>query len=435
MTVFFITFGCKVNCYETQCLKEEFIKSGFDTADSETEADVIIINSCTVTSASDKKVRQSIHKMRQENKDAVIVLTGCYPQAFRDEAMKITEADIITGTKNRSRIIELVKKHTGSDDQFVEVSEYSSCDRIDSLRCTSYDNKTRAFVKIQDGCNQFCSYCIIPFSRGRIRSKSLEDLTQEVSTLAANGHQEIVLVGINLAFYGSGTSLGLADAVEACCAIEGVKRVRLGSLEPEKITHSDLVRLSGLEQFCPQFHLSLQSGCDKTLAAMNRKYTCSEYEQLVNDIRDVFPDASITTDIMTGFPGETEEDFEESCLFAQRIRFSKINVFPYSVRVGTRAASMPGQITKKVKSQRAARMSEIGTRTEKEFLRSQIGKIVPVLFEKENCTEYHHGYSTNYTLVKIKRTDQTKSLRNKIFYVKIEESMDDYCIGEIQITE
>lgn len=435
MTVNFITFGCKVNCYETQCLKEEFEKDGFTVSDSHHDADIIIINSCTVTSASDKKVRQSLHKVRSENRSAVIVLTGCYPQAFREEAMKIKEADIITGTKNKSEILELVRKEITSHDRLVNIPDFSPCEKIDTLRCSAFESKTRAFVKIQDGCNQFCSYCIIPYSRGRVRSKPLDELRKEVTELAANGHQEIVLVGINLAFYGADTQSGLADAVEECCSIEGVRRVRLGSLEPEKITHDDLIRLRDLPQFCPQFHLSLQSGCSKTLKAMNRKYDCSEYEELVKDIRDVFPECSITTDIMTGFPGETEEDFRESCEFVKKIGFSKIHVFPYSVREGTRAASMPGQLTKKIKSERAAVMTEIGLETEKKFLRSQIGKTVPVLFEKENCTEYHQGYSPNYTLVKIKRHDTTKSLRNRIFYVNIKESMDDHCIGEIQIAE
>ncbi len=435
LTVFFVTFGCKVNCYETECLKEEFLNNNFILADNETNTDVIIINSCTVTSASDKKVRQTMRRLRIENPSSIIVLTGCYPQAFSEEAKKITEADLITGTKNRSDIIKLVMSELRSRKHMVDIVPYENNDKIESLSCISFENKTRAFVKIQDGCNQFCSYCIIPYSRGRIRSKPINDVISEVTALAANGHKEIVLVGINLAFYGAEYGLSLTDAVEECCKIEGVRRVRLGSLEPEKISDSDLIRLSKLDKFCPQFHLSLQSGCDRTLKAMNRKYISAEYEELVRKIRTFFIDSSVTTDVMVGFPDETESDFSQSCEFVRKMKFSKINVFPYSRRSGTKAASMPCQIIKKVKTLRAEKMTLIGNELEKEFLHEQIGKIYPVLFEKENCTEFHQGYSPNYTLVKINRSDSIKSLRNKIFYVKIKKSMNDFCIGEIQITE
>ncbi len=439
MTVYFITFGCKVNCYETACLKDEFIRHSFLISETPEDADVIIINSCTVTSASDKKVRQSLRKLRKENPSSLIVLTGCYPQAFPEEAAKLIEADIITGTKNRSDIINLVLSASSGNDHTINIIPYESKECIENLTCSSFDDKTRAFVKIQDGCNQFCSYCIIPYSRGRIRSKPIDNIISEVTQLVANGHQEIVLVGINLAFYGTEYGLTLTDAVEACCGIDGVVRVRLGSLEPEKIHDDDLIRLSKLEKFCPQFHLSLQSGCDKTLRAMNRKYTADEYADLVSRIRNIFPDVSITTDIMVGFPGETEEDFEENLNFAKKIAFSKINVFPYSVRQGTKAASMPDQLSNEVKNRRAAKMTEVGIALEHEFLESQKGKTFPVLFEKENCTDFHQGYSPNYTLVKIKRIKCIKSLRNRIFYVNIEEAMNDFCIGaiqdEIQITE
>lgn len=432
LTVFFVTFGCKVNCYETECMKQEFSGYGFLSSESHENADVIVINSCTVTSASDKKVRQTLHKLRHENTSAIIVLTGCYPQAFEKEAAEIMEADIITGTKNRKEIIRLVLEFQQTGERKVCISKYLPDDVIDDSVCVSFENKTRAFMRIQDGCNQFCSYCIIPYSRGRIRSKSLETVISEVKTLAENGHQEIVLTGINLAFYGAEYGLTLTDAVEACCKTAGVKRVRLGSLEPEKIHDDDLLRLSALKEFCPQFHLSLQSGCDRTLKAMNRKYTSAEYAALVEKIRSVFPEASVTTDIMTGFPGETEEDFLESLKFAEKIKFSKIHVFPYSVRKGTKAASMPGQLTKKIKAERAAIMTETGKRLEAEFLEKQIGKTVPVLFEKENCTDFHQGYSPNYTLVKIPWINNVKSLRNMIFYVNIEKAIDNFCIGKIQ---
>lgn len=431
MTVFFITFGCKVNCYETGCLKEQFCKEGFIISERAEDADIIIINSCTVTSSSDKKVRQMLRKIRNECPSSVVVLTGCYPQAFKNEAEKITEADIITGTKDRKGIIKLVQKYLDEKNHICNISEYKTGEEIEDICCSSFDSKTRAFVKIQDGCNQFCSYCIIPYSRGRIRSKPLDSVISEVTTLAENGHQEIVLVGINLAFYGYEYNLSLTDAVEACCNIKGVMRVRLGSLEPEKINRNDLLRLSSLKQFCPQFHLSLQSGCNNTLWNMNRKYTAEEYLELVNEIRIIFPDASVTTDIMVGFPGETEQDFQESLDFVEKLKFSRIHVFPYSPRSGTKAASMPNQIPGNIKSNRAALMTELGMKLEKNFLDLQCGKTFPILFEKENCTDFHQGYSPNYTLVKIKRIADIKSLRNRIFYVNIKESMNDFCIGEI----
>lgn len=434
MTVFFITFGCKVNCYETECIKEEFIKTGFSVSHT-SNADVIVINSCTVTSSGDKKLLQTVRKMRNENPDSVIVLTGCYPQAFKEKAASVTQADIVTGTKDRKKIPLLVTEFIKDHKRNISIREHAGNEPIEEMSCSSFDSKTRAFVKIQDGCNQFCSYCIIPYSRGRIRSKPLDVLKKEIEQLVLNGHREIVLVGINLAFYGDEFGITLTDAVEVCSSVEGVQRIRLGSLEPEKILDSDLERLSENKKFCPQFHLSLQSGCDKTLRNMNRKYTGAEYEQLVEKIREKFDSPSITTDIMVGFPGETDEDFEESLNFVKKIGFSKIHVFPYSVREGTKAASMPNQIDGGTKTKRAVIMSKLGEELEADFLKKQVGKTFPILFEKENCTDFHQGYSPNYTLVKIKRSDPIKSLRNMIFYVNIKEAVNDFCVGEIQITE
>ncbi len=430
MKVFFVTFGCKVNCYETECMKKSFTEDGFTVSDTAAGSDVIVINSCTVTSSSDKKVMQTLRKLRHENPDSIIVLTGCWPQAFESEAQKVKEANVITGTKDRGELTRLVRKALEDHERTVDIKPYTGKESMEPMTCSSFEKKTRGFVKIQDGCNQFCSYCIIPFSRGRIRSKPIEDIVKEVTSLAENGYQEIVLVGINLAFYGAEAGLTLTDAVEAVSSVNGVKRIRLGSLEPEMISGEDLLRLRSIESFCPQFHLSLQSGCDRTLKAMNRKYDTAEYTRLVSSIRNIFPDAAITTDVMVGFPGETEEDFEESMEFVKKTAFSKIHVFPYSPRSGTKAAAMPDQINGSIKNERAARMTELGHELEREFLKAQVGKTVPVLFEKENCTSFHRGYSPNYTLVKIKREPSIKSLRNSIFYVKIKESMNGFCIGE-----
>jgi threonylcarbamoyladenosine tRNA methylthiotransferase MtaB len=431
LTVFFVTFGCKVNLYETECLKKIFGENGFLLSDTPDNADVIVINSCTVTSASDKKVKQTLRKMRRKNPEAVIALCGCYPQAFPDEAIKSIPADVITGTKNRSRLVYHVLDALKHRHRITDIENYEKKESFERMSCNSFTTRTRAFVKIQDGCNCFCSYCIIPYSRGPVRSRPLDELTSEITELTAKGYREIVLVGINLAFYGAEYGLCLTDAIEAISRIDGVLRIRLGSLEPEKITEHDLIRMASVKEFCPQFHLSLQSGCDRTLRAMNRKYTSDEYARLVGDIRRIFPEASITTDIMIGFPGETDEDFEESISFVEKIAFSKIHVFPYSVRAGTKAAKMENQVTASVKTERAARMTTLGEKLEEKFLKDQIGKTVPVLFEKENCTDFHRGYSPNYTLVKIKRTSTIKSLRNSVFYVNIKEAMNDFCIGEI----
>ncbi len=430
MKVFFAGFGCKVNQYETESIKADFISEGFETADEITSADVIVINSCTVTSSGDSKSLYFLRKARKDNPEAVIVLTGCMPQATPEIAENIPEADIVTGTKERGNIVSLVNEFTKSRNQIVSIGKYCASDKFEEIIPGDFSKKTRAFVKIQDGCNQFCTYCIIPYARGRCRSKPLDILEKEIYTLARSGHKEIVLVGINLAFYGKEFGIRLVDAVELCCKINGVERVRLGSLEPEVISDEDLLRLSKLPQFCPQFHLSLQSGCDKTLKAMNRHYNTEEYYGLVKKIRNIFPECSITTDIMVGFPNETNEDFEASLEFVKKVGFAKIHVFQYSPRNGTPAAKQP-QIKNSVKHERADRMKKLGDELKQKYLEKQIGKTVPVLFERENSPEFHQGYAPDYTLIKIPAKNCEKSLRRLIFYVKIRESEKDCCIGEI----
>lgn len=431
MKVYFITFGCKVNLCETEALKSECLSNGFEITEDETSADIFIVNSCTVTAISDKKTRQTLNSLRKKYPKSVIVLTGCYPQAFKEQANAMESVNIVTGTKDRKAIILLIKSYLKDNNRVVSIEDYSTNDKFESIQVGNFDSKTRGFVKIQDGCNRFCTYCIIPYARGRLRSKPLEDIKKEVESLVSSGHREIVLVGINLMFYGAEFNIRLVDAVETCAKIQGVERIRLGSLEPEIITDEDLIRLSNVKQFCPQFHLSLQSGCDKTLKDMNRAYTSSEYYNLVTKIRNIFPDSSITTDVMVGFPNETQEDFNQSLEFVKRVGFAKIHIFPYSRRSGTPADKMKNQLTRAEKQQRVKQMSIVGNITQEEFLKSQVGKIVPVLFERENEDNFHHGYTPNYTLVKIPRENTEKSLRKSIFYVKIEEYKDDYCIGSI----
>jgi threonylcarbamoyladenosine tRNA methylthiotransferase MtaB len=420
-----------VNLCETEALKAEFSSRGFETTEDESIADIYVVNSCTVTAVSDKKTRQTLNTLRKSHPNAVIVLTGCYPQAFKSEANAMPNVDIVTGTKDRKSVVALVEKYLKSTQRVVSIEDYAPSDKFESIPIGEFSTKTRGFVKVQDGCNRFCTYCIIPYARGRLRSKPLEDIQHEVESLVHSGHKEIVLVGINLMFYGVEFGTRLVDAVEICAKVQGVERIRLGSLEPEVITDEDLLRLSKVEQFCPQFHLSLQSGCDKTLHDMNRAYTSQEYFELVQKVRETFPNCAITTDVMVGFPNETEEDFQESLAFVESIKFAKVHTFPYSRRSGTPADRMSNQLTKAEKHRRAKLMAEVAQRSQVEFLQSQVGRVVPVLFELENEDNFHHGYTPNYTLVKIPREFTEKSLRKSIFYVKIEEYKDDYCIGSI----
>ena len=431
MNIYFITFGCKVNLYETENMKQNFSERGYAVSPTEEEADVFVINSCTVTETGDKKLKKEIRRLRRTYPNSVIVLTGCFPQAFAEEAAKLSEADIAVGTKNRNALPDIVSDFLTDRKRIVNISAYQKNEPFEPMCNKSYENNTRAFVKIQDGCGMFCTYCIIPYSRGGFRSKPLDDIISEVTTLAAAGYKEIVLTGINLSFYGVDMSLRLADAVAAVCGINGIERVRLGSIEPEMISPADVERLAGLEKLCPQFHLSLQSGCDKILKAMNRRYLSADYEQLVNSLRANFTDCAVTTDIMVGFPGETEEDFEASLKFAEKIVFSKAHIFPYSRRNGTPAADMPNQISEEVKHRRAAIMGEAMEKQREKFLQSQVGKVFPVLFEREKDDGLHHGYTPNYTQVKILKKFSNNSLRNHIFYVKIVGLGKDYCIGEI----
>ena len=314
LKIFYMTFGCKVNHYETEYLKSIMKKRGFENSDSYKTSDIVIVNSCTVTSSGDSRMLSAIRKVKRENSECIMVLTGCYPQAFPEDSEKIADIDIITGTKNKQDIPDIIEKFLENRNRISVIECYRKDDIYDDMTCTEFPDNTRAFVKIQDGCNCFCSYCIIPYARGRIRSKSPDVLKNEILGIAQNGIKEVVLSGINLAFYGKEYNLNLADAVEICCNTEGIERVRLSSLEPEMITDSQLDKLKSFEKFCPQFHLSLQSGCDRTLKAMNRRYNSSEYAQLAERIRKAFPICNITTDIMVGFPDETDEDFRQSAI-------------------------------------------------------------------------------------------------------------------------
>lgn len=425
MKVYFTTFGCKVNQYETQEMSELLVKAGFTITDSPTSADIIIVNSCTVTAEGVRKVRQTVRKLKKNNVNAVMVLTGCASQAEPDIIMNdLPEIDILMGNRNNTDIVNVLKKYFENKTRLNAHICHSRDDVFLGTGITKFDGHTRAFLKIQDGCDRYCSYCLIPFARGFSRSKALEDIDSELKVLNENGYKEIVFVGINLSDYGKGTKNSLPDALQLAEKYDNIKRIRLGSLEPDHITREMIEKLGKITKLCPQFHISLQSGSDSVLKKMNRHYTADEYKTLTENLREVFPDATITTDILTGFPTETEEEFLETVEFAKSIKFEKAHIFPYSIREGTVASKLP-QLTNAVKESRAKILTEITNETRKEYLKEQIGKTVNVLFETDK-NDYSEGYTENYTPVRI--YDNIKR-SGEIIKVKITEAKDDYCIG------
>ena len=428
MKVQFYTLGCKVNQYESEAMGELFEKRGYTVVGEDEPADIVIINSCTVTAESNRKTRQTVRKARRKNSQAVIVLTGCMAQAFPDEAAKIVEADIVVGNKNEDKIPDLCERFIAERKAMHIFEEHETGEKITDFTVTGFSEHTRSYIKIEDGCNRFCSYCIIPYARGRVRSKSVGAIAAEAEGLSRSGYKEIVLVGINLSAYGQDTGAGLCDAVLAAAAPEGIERVRLGSLECDQISDDALLKLSECKEFCPQFHLSLQSGCDRTLREMNRKYDTAFYRDLVERIRRIFPDASITTDIMVGFPGESDEDFKESCDFVRETGFARSHVFIYSEREGTPAARRHDAVDKSVRAERAHIMGDICRQCERDFLKAQCGKTEKVLFETES-DGYWEGYTGNYTRIKVKSAGD---LEGKILPVVLTAANEDYCIGELR---
>ncbi len=427
MTVSTVTLGCKVNQYESQAVCEIFAKSGYEVLPPSSPADIIVVNSCTVTAESSRKTRQTVRKMRKLNPDAVIVLTGCMVQAFPESAEELTEADIIVGNTETDRIPELCEDFFAAHNRKISVKPHLVDEKYLDLSVSAFAEHTRSYMKIEDGCNRFCSYCIIPYARGRVRSRSLESIKREAIKLAESGYKEIVLVGINLSAFGQDTGVQLCDAVMAVAQCEGVKRVRLGSLECDMMSDESLKKLSECEKFCPQFHLSLQSGCDKTLSSMNRKYDTQFYAQLVAKIRSIFDNPSITTDIMVGFAGESDEDFDNSLQFVKSIGFARSHVFVYSEREGTVAAKRGGKVSSVIRQQRAVRMAEVCQNSEKEFLQSQIGRTANVLFETREG-KFWTGYTENYTRVFVNSEDISEG---NILKVKIVSAEKDYCKAEL----
>ena len=425
MKVYFYTLGCKVNQYETQEMSELLEKNGYTIIYNATEADVAVVNSCTVTAESVRKTRQIIRKLKKQKSDNIIVLTGCASQAEPHIIDDLPEVDIFMGNRSNIYIADAIKEYLSTSKKLTKRIEHLTGDAFCGIGISRFDGHTRAFLKIQDGCDRFCSYCLIPIARGRSRSRALEDIDNELKALSENGYSEIVFVGINLSDYGKNTPYSLPDALLLAEKYDGIKRVRLGSLEPDHITDEMIERLKSVTKLCPQFHISVQSGCNSVLKAMNRHYTAEEYEHLANKLRETFSDATITTDVLVGFPTETEEDFNTTVEFVKRVGFEKAHVFPYSVREGTKAAKME-QLTKAVKEGRASRLSAVTDLIREEFLKKQTGKTVEVLFETEK-DGYCEGYTENYTPV---RVNSTRACKGEFLTVEIIGAEKDYCIGK-----
>ncbi len=427
MKISFFTLGCKVNQYETETLKNLFFENGWTIVNNSDFADIYVINSCTVTSIGDKKARQSIHKFKLINPNSIIVVTGCFPQAFPDKMKALKNVDIITGTANRSNLPSIINEFLNDRKKIINIPIHKKEEQFENLTIKNFSDRTRAFVKIQDGCNRYCSYCIIPKARGFIRSKPLDVLQKELNVLAQNGYQEIVLVGINLSSYGADLKdVNILDAVKIASNIDQIKRIRLGSLEPDLLTKNDILELSKEKKFCPQFHLALQSGSNSVLKRMGRRYDTSLYKELTSYIFETFDNPAITTDIMVGFPGETEDEFNESLKFIEDINFSRVHIFPYSIREGTKAAKMPDQITKQEKQIRVQKMKSVAQKSNQEFIKNQINKIHEVLYETKEGNIFT-GYTKNYISVK---TKSSSNLCGQIKYVKIKSCEDTICIGE-----
>lgn len=428
MTFTVLTLGCKVNQYESQVMHEALLSAGHTPVALTDRPELCVINTCTVTSVSDSKAMKLLRRTRRENPACVIVLAGCLPQAFPERKDKFTGADIVLGNKCRGELLPAIGKFLQTRKPVFQIEPHKNDTSFESMSVQAFHERTRAFIKIEDGCNRFCSYCIIPYARGRVRSKPVSELTEELMRIARKGYREVVLVGINLSAYGQEWGLGLADAIEAACAVEGIERVRLGSLEPERMDEAMIARISKQEKLCPQFHLSLQSGSAGTLKRMNRHYTPEQYGAIVKNLRAVFPNAAITTDIMVGFPGETQEEFEESKAFAQETGFAKAHVFSYSRRPGTRADKEPQQIDAMVKEQRSKEMIALTNQTRLAFLTAQIGLAEEVLFETKRSGGFYEGYTRNYTPVVLKTEDD---LCGQTRTVRITGAVQDKCTCEL----
>ena len=432
--VAFYTLGCKVNQYETNAMIQKFINSGYKVVDIEENADIYVVNTCTVTNMSDRKSRQVLRRFKEKNPDSVVVAVGCYVQVAKDEVEKIDEIDICLGNLEKNDIVSYVEDYinTSMQKDRVEVVDVMNQKEYCDFGSVTYTDKTRAVVKIQDGCDRFCSYCIIPYARGRVRSRSIESIVEEIKQIVDKGIKEVVITGIHIASYGRDFKNGieLIDLLEKINEIDKLERIRLGSIEPLLITEKFINRLLKLEKICHHFHLSLQSGCDDTLKRMNRIYTTEEFRNIVDILRKNYDDVILTTDIIVGFPGETEEEFNKTYEFLKEIKFYKMHVFKYSPRKGTKAAQMKCQIDGNEKERRSKILIELSEENQKRYNQKYIDSEIEVLFEErdEKDNKYIKGHSKNYIMV---YCETSENVENKTAMVHITGVRDDYLLGKI----
>ena len=431
--VAFFTLGCKTNQYETNGMIQKFIEAGYEICELKDCPDIYIVNTCTVTNISDRKSRQALRKVKQQNPNAIVVAVGCYAQVAKDDLEKMEEIDIVLGNKEKKEIVKYIEQFLNKKNtKIVDIADISKQKDFDEYGFVTYSERTRTTIKIQDGCNNFCTYCLIPYARGRIRSRKKDNILEETKKVANSGIKEIVLTGIHIASYGKDfdDNYFLIDLLEDLNKIEGIERIRLGSLEPTIIDEEFVQRLKKLNKVCKHFHLSLQSGCDETLKRMNRKYTTKEFEKVTKLLRENFENANLTTDIIVGFPGETDEEFEKTYTFLKNINFYKMHIFKYSKRTGTPAATMPNQVDGNIQEKRSNRLLELSMENQIRYNLSYVGKTVDVLFEEKN-EDFWIGHTDNYMVVKVKTNE---NLENKIKSVQITDTNNEELIGEIIVT-
>ena len=425
--------GCKVNAYETEAMQQLLEQAGYEIVPFEEKADVYIVNTCTVTNIADRKSRQMLHRAKNQNPEALVVAAGCYVQAAEAELKEDSAVDLLIGNNRKKDLISILEAYESGvqEDAVIDINHTKE---YEALSVTQTAEHTRAYVKVQDGCNQFCSYCIIPYARGRVRSRPASEVCQEIASLARAGYQEVVLTGIHLSSYGldlEGESL--LSLIQAVHQIDGIRRIRLGSLEPRIVTEKFVAALAGMEKFCPHFHLSLQSGCDATLSRMNRRYTAEEYERTCELLRRTFDQPALTTDVIVGFPGETEEEFEETLAFLKRIRLFETHVFKYSRRRGTRAAVMENQIPEQVKTERSRILMELDRENSEAYILEQRGRDVEILIEEKmvlNGTEYQVGHTKEYIRAAV---IAEQDLTNRIVSARIENMLEErLCLASLR---
>ncbi len=424
------TLGCKVNKYDSEAIVKILTENNFEEVGNDDFAEIYIINTCSVTNLSEKKSRQVIRRAKKINPDAIVIACGCYSQVSPEEVANIEEVDIVIGTKDRMKIIELINdveksRDTGNNNTVVNVSDVMEESYFEPLEIDKISDMTRAYLKIQEGCNQFCAYCIIPYTRGKIRSRNLRDIIEEVEKLAENGIKEVILAGIHIASYGKDLeNIKLLDVIKLVAEVEGIERVRLSSVEPNLMNEEFISELANIPEVCNHFHLSLQSGSDTTLKNMNRKYDTEKYYNSVKLIKKYFDNVALTTDVIVGFPGETDENFKESYDFCEKVGFSKMHVFPYSPKRGTKACEMKNQIESGVKNERAKTLGDLDKKLADDFALSQVGTIQKVLVERKlDNTDIYEGHTTNYLNIKIK---SDKNIVNTIVEVKIIAENNQY---------